>query len=160
MSECATHAVCEAGVWPHDFDERAAGRRLLARGAQAGMLLLWDRGFHSFEMVRAVLASGAHLLGRLPATVKPRPVRTLADGTKLVLIRRRRPPSEEERLRGERTSVMVRLVRYTLEDPDRPGHRMEHRLGSPRCSIAQAPPHGIWSSPTTLAGSSNSPWTR
>jgi Insertion element 4 transposase N-terminal len=66
MSECATHAVVEAGVWPHDFDERAAGRRLLPRGAQAGMLLLWDRGFHSFEMVRAVLASGAHLLGRLP----------------------------------------------------------------------------------------------
>jgi hypothetical protein len=139
MSECATHAVCEAGVWPHDFDERAAGRRLLARGAQAGMLLLWDRGFHSFEMVRAVLASGAHLLGRLPATVKPRPVRTLADGTKLVLIRRRRPPSEEERLRGERTSVMVRLVRYTLEDPDRPGHRMEHRLITSLLDCASAP---------------------
>jgi hypothetical protein len=139
MSECATHAVCEAGVWPHDFDERTAGRRLLARGAQAGMLLLWDLGFHSFEMVRAVLARGAHLLGRLPATVKPRPVRTLADGTKLVLIRRRRPPSEEERLRGERTSVMVRLVRYTLEAPDRPGHRLEHRLITSLLDCASAP---------------------
>ena len=53
ISECSTHAVCEAGVWPHDFDERAAGLRLLARGAGAGMLVLWDRGFHSFEMVKA-----------------------------------------------------------------------------------------------------------
>jgi hypothetical protein len=139
MSECATHAVCEAGVWPHDFDERAAGRRLLARGAEAGMLVLWDRGFHSFEMVKSVLASGAHLLGRLPATVKPQPVRTLADGTKLVRIRRRRPLSEEERLRGERASVMVRLVRYTLEDPDRPGHRMEHRLITSLLDCGSAP---------------------
>lgn len=47
---------------------------------------------------------------------------------KLVLLRRRRPPDEEERRRGERTSVTVRLIRYTLEDPDRPGHRIEHRL--------------------------------
>ena len=84
------------------------------------MLLLWDRGFHSFEMVRAVLGSGRpgqrRPPSRAPATLKARLVRTLADGTKLVLIRRRRPPSEEERLRGERTLVMVRLVRYTLED--------------------------------------------
>ena len=128
ISECATHAVCEAGVWPHDFDERAAGLRLLARAAGVGMLVLWDRGFHSFEMVKAALTRGAHLLGRLPATVKPLPTRTLADGTKLVLLRRRRPPDEEERRRGERTSVTVRLIRYTLEDPDRPGHRIEHRL--------------------------------
>ena len=34
MSECATHAVCEAGVWPHDFDERVAGGRLLPRGVK------------------------------------------------------------------------------------------------------------------------------
>ena len=128
ISECSTHAVCEAGVWPHDFDERAAGLRLLARGAGAGMLVLWDRGFHSFEMVKGALARGAHLLGRLPATVKPLQTRTLADGTKLVVLHRRRPPDEEELGRGELTSVTVRLIRYTLEDPNRPGHRIEHRL--------------------------------
>jgi hypothetical protein len=44
ISECATHAVLEAGVWPHDFDERAAALRLL-RGVGEGVLLLWDRGF-------------------------------------------------------------------------------------------------------------------
>ena len=128
ISECSTHAVVEAGVWPHDFDERAAGLRLLARGAGAGMLVLWDRGFHSFEMVKGALARGAHLLGRLPATVKPLQTRTLADGTKLVVLHRRHPPDEEELGRGELTSVTVRLIRYTLEDPNRPGHRIEHRL--------------------------------
>ena len=57
ISECATHAVLEAGVWPHDFDERAAALRLL-RGVGEGVLLLWDRGLHSFEMVQATLARG------------------------------------------------------------------------------------------------------
>ena len=35
ISECSTHAVVEAGVWPHDFDERSAGMRLL-RGVGEG----------------------------------------------------------------------------------------------------------------------------
>jgi hypothetical protein len=123
ISECATHAVLEAGVWPHDFDERAAGMRLL-RGVGEGVLLLWDRGFHSFDMVRAALARGCELLGRLPLRVKPgRPLATLADGTQLVWMR---PSEYGRRKRGER--VLVRLIRYTLEDPDRPGHRLEHRL--------------------------------
>src|SRR5215218_5517225 len=123
ISECATHAVLEAGVWPHDFDECAAALRLL-RGVGEGVLLLWDRGLHSFEMVQATLARGCELLGRLPQTVKPGPpVATLSDGTQLVWVR---PSEYERRKRGER--VLVRLICYTLEDPNRPGHHIEHRL--------------------------------
>jgi Transposase DDE domain/Insertion element 4 transposase N-terminal len=123
ISECATHAVCEAGVWPHDFDERAAGLRLL-RGVGEGVLLLWDRGFHSFEMIQATLARGSELLGRLPQRVKPEALATtLSDGTQLVWVR---PANYGRRKRGER--VLMRLIRYTLEDPNRPGHRLEHRL--------------------------------
>ncbi len=123
ISECSTHAVLEAGVWPHDFDERSAGLRLL-RGVGEGVLLLWDRGFHSFEMVQAALARGCELLGRLPRTVKPgKPLATLSDGTHLVWVR---PANYGRRKRGER--VLMRLIRYTLEDPNRPGHRVEHRL--------------------------------
>jgi Insertion element 4 transposase N-terminal/Transposase DDE domain len=123
ISECSTHAVLEAGVWPHDFDERSAGMRLL-RGVGEGVLLLWDRGFHSFEMVQGALARGCELLGRLPRTVKPgKPLATLSDGTRLVWVR---PAEYARRKRGER--VLMRLIRYTLEDPNRPGHRVEHRL--------------------------------
>jgi hypothetical protein len=123
ISECATHAVLEAGVWPHDFDERSAGMRLL-RGVGEGVLLLWDRGFHSFEMVRGALARGCELLGRLPRMVDPGPpLATLSDGTQLVWVR---PSEYGRRKRGER--VLMRLIRYTLEDPNRPGHRVEHRL--------------------------------
>jgi Insertion element 4 transposase N-terminal/Transposase DDE domain len=122
LSECATHAVLDAGVWRHDADERACGRRLL-RGVGAGTLLLWDRGLHSFEMVKATLARDCHLLGRLPATVKPEVLCTLSDGTQLI---RLRPADKRQRAGGERISV--RLIRYTLDDPDRPGHGVEHRL--------------------------------
>ena len=122
LSECATHAIVDAGVWPQDFDERAAGLRLL-RGVEEGVLLLWDRGFHGFDMVRAALARGSELLGRLPSTVKPEVRETLADGTQLVYLR---PSEYGRRAQGER--ILVRLIRYTLDDPNRPGHRVEHRL--------------------------------
>jgi hypothetical protein len=122
LSECATHAICDAGVWRHDFDERAAGHRLL-RSVGEGTLLLWDRGFHSFDHVEATLARGSKLLGRLPSTLKPKVCRTLGDGRQLVWLQ---PADYWRRKGGER--ILVRLIRYTLEDPNRAGHRIEHRL--------------------------------
>jgi hypothetical protein len=86
ISECATHAICDAGIWRHDFDERVAGGRLVGRSVGRGTLLLWDRGFHSFEMVQAALARSSELLGRLPATLKPKVLGTLADGTQLLAL--------------------------------------------------------------------------
>lgn len=124
LSECATHAICDAGVWRGDFDERAAGRRLL-RSVGEGVLLLWDRGFHGFDMVVAALGRGCELLGRLPATVKPEARRTLADGTHLVWLR---PSSERGRRKKRGERVLARLIRYTIDDANRPGHRVEHRL--------------------------------
>lgn len=133
LSECATHAVLDAGVWRHDADERACGRRLL-RGVGGGTLLLWDRGLHSFEMVKATLARGSHLLGRLPATVKPKVLRTFSDGTQLICLR----PADKRR-RAEEERISVRLIRYTLEDPNRPGHGVEHRLITSLLDPQEAP---------------------
>ncbi len=122
LVECGTRAVCDAGVWPGLVDERRAGRRLL-RSTGPGTLVLWDRGFQNVAMVEAAQARGADFLGRLPATVRPVPVQALADGTLLV---RLRPADHPRRYRG--AHVVVRLIRYTLDDPQRPGHRAEHRL--------------------------------
>jgi hypothetical protein len=122
LSECGTHAICDAGLWRWDADERAAGRRLL-RSVTRGMLVLWDRGFHSCTTIAAARGTGAHFLGRLPATDTPVPVQALADGSQLV---RLRPGDYRRRRRGE--VVLVRLIRYTLDDPARPGHGVEHRL--------------------------------
>ena len=130
---CGTRAVCDAGVWPGLADERRAGRRLL-RSTGPGTLVLWDRGFQNVAMVEAVQARGADFLGRLPATVRPVPVRALADGTLLV---RLRPVDHPRRDRG--AHVVVRLIRYTLDDPQRPGHRVEHRLVTALLDPAAAP---------------------
>ena len=122
LSERGTHAVCDAGVWRHDADERACARRLL-RSVGPGTLVLWDRGLHSFDLVVATRARGAHVLGRLPARVAPEVVAARCDGTHLV---RLRPADRPRRRAGEQ--VVVRLICYTLEDPARPGHREPHRL--------------------------------
>jgi len=98
------------------------------------MLVLWDRGFQNVAMVEAVQARGGDFLGRLPATVRPLPERALADGTLLV---RLRPADHPRRYRG--AHVVVRLIRYTLDDPQRPGHRLEHRLVTSLLDPAVAP---------------------
>lgn len=122
LSECGTHAICDAGVWPHDASEDRAARRLL-RSVGPGMLVTWDRGLHSFDLVVATRARQAPVLGRLPANVTPEVVRTLRDGTQLV---RLRPSDPRRRRAGEQ--ILVRLITYTLDDPARPGHGEVHRL--------------------------------
>lgn len=133
LVECGTRAVCDAGVWPGQADERRAGRRLL-RSVGPGTLLLWDRGFQNVAMVEATAARGADFLGRLPATVTPLPVQALGDGTALVRLRAGDYPR-----RRHGAHVVVRLIRYTLDDPQRPGHRAEHRLVTSLHDPAAAP---------------------
>ena len=133
LVECGPRAICDAGVWPGLTDERRAGRRLL-RSTGPGTLVLWDRGSRNVAMVEAARARGGDFLGRRPATVRPLPVQALADGTLLV---RPRPADHPRRYRG--VHVVVRLVRYTLDDPQRPGHRVEHRLVTPLRDPAVAP---------------------
>jgi len=85
-------------------------------------------------MVEAARARGADFLGRLPATVRPVPAQGLADGTQIV---RLRPFDHPRRYRG--AHVLVRLIRYTLDDPQRPGHRVEHRLVTSLLDPSAAP---------------------
>ncbi|WP_246605521.1 hypothetical protein [Sphaerospermopsis torques-reginae] len=53
------------------------------RSVGEGMLLMWDRGLHSFKMVHAAIQQKCHILGRVPANVKFEVVKTLADGSYL-----------------------------------------------------------------------------
>jgi len=122
LCECATHVVCDAGVWPCAASAARVGRRLV-RGLTRGMLVLWDREFHSFALLAATRARHVHLLGRLPAGARPTVSRTLGDGTQLVRVE---PTDRHQRRHG--THLLLRLIRYTLDDPARPGHVVEHRL--------------------------------
>jgi len=122
LCESGTHAICDAGFWPCHTSERVGGLRLL-RSVGPGMLVMWDRGFHSFEMARATLDRGAQFLGRLPAHVQPRFVRALPDGSYLAYIY---PSDPQRKKRGEH--LLVRIIEYTIDDPQRAGHGERHRL--------------------------------
>lgn len=123
LCESGTHAICDAGFWPCHTSERVGGLRML-RSVEPGMLVMWDRGFHSFDMAyQTRQQQKAHFLGRLPAHVKPQFDKSLPDGSYLAYI----SPSEyQRRKQGER--LLVRVIEYTIEDPQRPGHGERHRL--------------------------------
>lgn len=121
LCECGTHAIFDAAFWPYAVSERRGGKRLL-RSVSADMLVMWDRGFHDYDMLSGVRSRGAHVLSRLPAHVKGELVEVLPDGTYLAYIR----PSEAKRRKNER--LLVRIIEYTLDDPTRPGHAQRHRL--------------------------------
>ena len=136
LCECGTHAMCDAGFWPGQVGEAVGGLRML-RSVGFGSLVLWDRGFHSYDMCARCLAQGAHFLSRLPAHVKPQVCQRLPDGSYLVDLL---PSDYARRKRGER--LVVRLITYTLNDPARPGHGQTHRLITSLLDAAY-PAHGL-----------------
>jgi hypothetical protein len=122
LVEIGTHAVVDTGVWPVHSGEKTLGKRLL-RSLEAGMLVLWDCGFHSFDMVQKALATGAHILTRLPANVKVEVIRRLTDGSTLIDLVQR---DHKGRRVGE--ALRLRLIEYTVRDPALPGYGERRRL--------------------------------
>jgi hypothetical protein len=122
LCESGTHSICDAGFWPCHTSERVGGLRML-RSVEQGMLVMWDCGFHSFDMAVQTRQRKAHFLGRLPAHVKPKFVKALTDGSYLAYIY---PSDYQRKKRGER--LLVRVIKYTIDDPNRCGHGELHRL--------------------------------
>jgi hypothetical protein len=122
LVECGTHAIIDAGFWPCHTSERVGGFRLL-RSVGPGMLVMWDRGFHDFDMVAQAHATGAEVLARLPSHVKLKPVCTGADGSFCAYLR---PSAYQRRKNG--TQLLVRIIQYTIKDPALPGFGETHRL--------------------------------
>jgi hypothetical protein len=137
LVEVGTHAVVDCGFWPCHTSERVGGFRLL-RSVGRGMLVLWDRGFHDFDMVVATRRRGAHVLSRLPAGVKPQIVRGLPDGSVLAYVL---PREDARRRRGDR--MLVRVVTYTITDPALPGYGQEHRVLTTVLNPRVAPAHEV-----------------
>jgi hypothetical protein len=137
LIECGSHVVVDCGFWPCHTSERVGGFRVL-RSVRRGMLVLWDRGFHDFDMLVAVRRRGAHVLSRLPAHVKPQPLRTLPDGSLLAYLL----PTEAQRRRcGER--ILVRVITYTITDPALPGYGEAHRVITTLLNPRVAPAHAV-----------------
>ena len=137
LVECGTHCVVDAGFWSCHTSERVGGFRML-RSVHRGMLLMWDRGFHDFDMLLAARKRQAHVLSRLPAHVKPLLLRPLPDGSSLAYLL---PSEDARRRRGER--LLVRIISYTITDPALPGFGEEHRVITTLLNPRLAPAHEV-----------------
>jgi Insertion element 4 transposase N-terminal/Transposase DDE domain len=120
LGECGTGAVLGAELSPLATGEQALARRLLAK-LRPGDLLLADRNFLSYGLLKEVLAAGVHVLWRAKSDVDL-PVReVLPDGSYLSRIadpaasrKMRRKGAGPEDIPG----IPVRVIEYTVESED------------------------------------------
>src|SRR5512143_3382529 len=106
-SDCGEPSMV-AGLWRHLTPE---------------LLLIWDRGFISYELWNQAVSRGVKLLARGTSRLVLRPIRTLADGSSLSKLYR----NDSDRQK-DRHGIVVRVIRYSLDDPQRVGHGEEHVL--------------------------------
>ena len=125
LVEVGTHvetAFVLKGIKGPDSSEQRLAPALF-RHLQPDMLLLWDRGFFSYFLWKGIVTTGCQLLARVSSRLVLRPFQSLADGSYLAKIY----PCESERNK-DRQGLVVRVIRYTLNDPQRVGHGEVHVL--------------------------------
>lgn len=122
LVEVGTHiefALCTAG---YHVGEKTMFPELLPH-LQPGMLLLCDRGFFSYELWNSVVSRGVHVLARVTKSMVLQPIQRLSDGSYLAKIYR-----NDYNRKKDRGGILVRVIKYTLNDPQRVGHQEEHTL--------------------------------
>lgn len=127
LVECGTHVVFDAGFWPSRESEWTGAWRLL-RSVDDSMLVLLDRLLYGYDFVRAIRERGAHVLVRLKRDIKPKVVRVLRDGSVLARIEPRVGLEDWAARRAAGEHVLVRIVTYRYEDPEKPGTFITARL--------------------------------
>jgi hypothetical protein len=148
LAEAATHLICDALICPYRMGERVRAKKLL-RSVGKGMLLMWDRGLHSYQMVNATRQRQCHLLGRVPANVKFEAVKVLDDGSYLSWI----APDRKSKTKGC-GKIIVRVIEYTIEQS---GQQQSYRLITDLTDISLFPAlvlakqyHQRWEAENTL----------
>jgi transposase IS4-like protein/DDE family transposase len=124
LVERGTHGELAFVLKPSGRGEvnRVAGLR---RHLRPGLLLLWDRGFFSYPLGKSVVARGGQLLARVSCRQVLKPVQELVDRSYLAKL----SPSSYDRDK-DRKGVLVRVIKYTRDDPQRVGHGQEHTLST------------------------------
>lgn len=133
LVEAGTHIIFDALMCPYRIGERVRALKLL-RSVKGGMLLMWDRGLDSYEMVQTTVSKGCDYLGRIPANVKFQAEKPIDDGSYLSCIY----PSGKLRKKGCRP-IMVRVIEYTIEHPENPTEQLTYRLITSLLDIKKFP---------------------
>jgi hypothetical protein len=122
LCEAGTHLLWRVLIKPYRVGEITMAPVLL-RLLEPGMLLLWDRNFFKFAHVKQVVDRQAQLLARIKSDIKLRVIKRLSDGSYLSRIYRSRHDRKQDR-----NGLLVRVIKYTINDPNRVGHQQVHRL--------------------------------
>ena len=112
LVETGTHLIVDALLCPYRIGERLRAIKLL-RACSQGMLLMWDRGLHSYRMVYATLNQECQYLGRVAKNVKFPIEKVLEDGSYLSWI----APDRKSKKKGG-TRIAVRVIEYTIDSGD------------------------------------------
>jgi len=122
LCETGSHVLWRSLIKPYGRGEIPMARCLL-RFLEKDMLLLWDRNFLSYDTVEQVILQDAHLLARIKKNLIFKPIRRLSDGSYLAKLYR----TAKDR-RHDKDGILVRIIEYTFDDPNRPGSGERHRL--------------------------------
>lgn len=114
LIEAGTHLIVDALMCPYRIGERVRVKKLL-RSVTPGMLLMWDRGLHSYAMVQATLAQKCDYLGRVPKNVKFQVEKVLDDGSYLSWI-----AADRKSQKKGGTKIGVRVIEYTIDTDGEP----------------------------------------
>ena len=112
LIEAGTHLIVDALMCTYRIGEPTRAKKLL-RSVQKGMLLMWDRGLHSYKMVQATVNQKCDYLGRIPKNVKFSIETVLPDGSYLSWI----APDGKSKKKGG-TKIRVRVIEYTIDTDD------------------------------------------
>lgn len=121
LVELGTHVevALAIGGW-HDSEQKLV--RQLWDKIPSDALLIEDRGFFSYQHWQK-LHTRVQLLVRVKGTMVLKPIQRLPDGSYLAKIY----PSSYARDK-DRDGIVVRVIEYTLDDPQRTGHGQKHVL--------------------------------
>ena len=122
LVELGTHAEVAMAIDAHRVGARTMVDGLLPHLAP-GMLLLLDQGSFSIDLWRRLTTRRVDVLARVTTQMILRPIRVRTDGSYLAEVYK----GDYDR-RKDRDGVVVRVIRYTLDDPQRVGHGQEHVL--------------------------------
>jgi hypothetical protein len=122
LVEVGTHVEVAFVVKPCWRGENSMVAGLL-RHLKPNMLLLWDRNFFSYALWKTLTRRHIQILARVTSQLVLRPLQTLADGSYLAKIYRNAYDRSKDR-----NGIMVRVIRYTINDPQRVGHGEVHVL--------------------------------
>jgi len=122
LCECSTHVIFDAVIAPFKTDHYHYFRRLL-RSVDAGMLVLFDRGFIGYDSIQAIKDRQAQVLAPVKKDMKLRPQRYLSDGTYIAHLR-----SWANKGANDDPPISIRVITYTIDDPQRNPQKATFRL--------------------------------